>query len=85
MFNTIKNFFKKNKKEEKKYVNLNDYHYKVSDIYNNMLFVDVDIDICEVEKGTQIRLLNTFYTLANKEFLSYKKDFRWRFTLIEKE
>lgn len=87
MFDFIKKFFNKendNRKiENENLIYLMDYHYRIEDIYGNMLFVDVDIDICEVENGVPIKLFNDIYTLANKEFLPYKKDFRWRLTLIK--
>ena len=87
MFDFIKRLFsnKENVKEleEENLINLTNYHYRVDEIYGNMVFVDVDIDICEVENGHPIKLFNTIYILANKEFLAYKPNYRWRLTLVQ--
>jgi hypothetical protein len=88
MFNFIKRLFSSEDKKgivNENIINLMEYHYRIDEIYGNMLFVDVDIDTCEVEKGHYIKLFNVLYTLANKEFLPYKKEFRWRLTLIKDE
>lgn len=89
MFDFIKKLFFNNEEnkelEKENLIHLINYHYKVNSIYGNMIFVDVDIDTCEVENGHPIKLLNEIYILANKEFLPHKKDFRWRLTLVKDE
>lgn len=74
-----------NKKENNNYIDLINYAYKVYEIYNNLILVDIDIDTCNINKGTNIKLLNEIYTLANIEFYAYKNDYRWRLSLIKKE
>lgn len=78
------NIFKR-KKKEKDIVDLIEYAYKVHEIYNNLVLVDIDVDTCEIEKGTPILLLNEQYTLANTEFYMHKESYRWRLSLIKKE
>ena len=80
MFNKFKR-----KKKEKDIVDLIEYAYKVHEIYNNLVLVDIDVDTCEIEKGTPILLLNEQYTLANTEFYMHKESYRWRLSLIKKE
>ena len=78
------NIFKR-KKKERDIVDLIEYAYKVHEIYNNLVLVDIDVDTCEIEKGTPILLLNEEYTLANTEFYMHKESYRWRLSLIKKE
>jgi hypothetical protein len=78
------NIFKR-KKKKKDIVDLIEYAYKVHEIYNNLVLVDIDVDTCEIEKGTPILLLNEEYTLANTEFYMHKESYRWRLSLIKKE
>lgn len=65
------------------YIDMMQYDYIVSEIYNNMLFVDVDIDSCEVERGEYVKLLNEIYTVVNTEFFAEKTSHRWRIVLVK--
>lgn len=78
------NIFKR-KKKEKDFVDLIEYAYKVHDIYNNLVLVDIDIDKCTAIKGDVVKLLNEYYILANTEFYMHKPDYRWRLSLIKQE
>lgn len=63
-------------------IDLIDYHYRVDNIYDDVILVDLDVDDCDLEFGSQIILLNKTYTLRNVEFLPHKNDFKYRLTLI---
>jgi hypothetical protein len=79
------NIFKKKKKENDNIIDLINYAYKVHDIYNNLVLVDIDIDKCTAIKGDVVKLLNEYYILANTEFYMHKPDYRWRLSLIKQE
>ena len=94
MFENIKKIFGDKKKLiydindesiNNKVINLIDYRYKVADIYNNIVFVDVDIESCHIDKGHPIKLLNKIYNLLEVEFYPHKEEYRWRLTLVLEE
>lgn len=65
------------------YIDMMQYDYIVSEIYNNMLFVDVELDSCEVKHGEYVKLLNEIYTVVNTEFFPEKNSHRWRIVLVK--
>ena len=60
-------------KKTENMINLIDYHYKVDNIYNNIL-----------NDGEQIRFLNKILTVRNVEYLPHNEKFKYRLTLIDK-
>ena len=89
MFEFIKKLFSNKEDvreiENENLIHLTNYQYRIDEIYGNMIFVDVDVDTCDVENGHLVKVFNEIYILANKEHLSYKKDYRWRLTLVKDE
>ena len=86
MIKFLKNLFNKDDEEfhnKQFYIDLIQYNYIVTEIYNNMIFVDVDIDTCDVKKGEHVKLMNEMYTLVNTEFFAEKSSYRWRLVLVQ--
>lgn len=65
----------------KNYIDMIQYDYVVSEIYNNMIFVDVNLDSCDVKRGEHVKLMNEMYKIVNTEFFPDKVDYRWRIVL----
>lgn len=84
MFKYIMSLFNHDNKETTDLIDLLDYHYKVDNIYNDIILVDIDIDSLDIFRGQQVKLLNTIYIIDNVEFLPHNKDFKYRLTLINK-
>lgn len=84
MFKYIMSLFNHDNKETTDLIDLLDYHYKVDNIYNDIILVDIDIDSLDIFRGQQIKLLNTIYIIDNVEFLPHNKDFKYRLTLTNK-
>lgn len=87
MFNFIKRLFSNNqeniKRPEHFYIDMMQYDYIVSEIYNNMIFVDVNLDTCDVKKGEHVKLMNEMYSIVNTEFNPSKENYRWRIVLVK--
>ena len=85
MFNFIKRLFGKSDDIDtpNDVIDLIDYHYKVDNVYGEVVFVLVDIDTCDVEKGSIIKLLNQLYTVEMIEYLPNNTNFNYKFVLIE--
>lgn len=66
-------------------IDLMDYHYKVDNIYGEVVFVLVDVDTCDVERGSIVKLLNQLYTVEMIEYLPNNTKFNYKFVLIEYE
>ena len=67
---------------ESKKIDLINYHYRVDNIYDDIVLVDLDVDECDLERGQEIILLNETYLLRDVEFLPHKNDFKFKLTLI---
>jgi hypothetical protein len=87
MFNFIKRLFGKSDDVDtpNDVIDLLDYHYKVDNVYGEVVFVLVDIDTCDVERGSIIKLLNQLYTVEMIEYLPNNTNFNYKFVLIEYE
>lgn len=87
MFNFIKRLFGKSNDVDtpNDVIDLLDYHYKVDNVYGEVVFVLVDIDTCDVERGSIIKLLNQLYTVEMIEYLPNNTNFNYKFVLIEYE
>ena len=87
MFDFIKKLFSNEKDEvihpTRNYIDMLQYDYIVSEIYNNMIFVDVNLNSCDVKRGERVKLMNTMYKIVNTEFLPDKVDYRWRIVLTQ--
>ena len=81
MFKYIMSLFNRDNKETTNLIDLLDYHYKVDNIYNDIILVDIDIDSLDIFRGQQVKLLNKIYIIDNVEFLPHNKDFKYRLTL----
>ena len=87
MFNFIKRLFGKSDDVDtpNDVIDLLDNHYKVDNVYGEVVFVLVDIDTCDVERGSIIKLLNQLYTVEMIEYLPNNTNFNYKFVLIEYE
>lgn len=84
MFDFIKRLFSNNDNNHhytRNYIDMMEYDYVVSEIYNNMIFVDVNLDSCDVKRGEHVKLMNEMYKIVNTEFFPDKVDYRWRIVL----
>lgn len=85
------NFFKKllgipldnNNTEQQHIINLINYHYNVDNIYNNLVIVNLDVDMCDISNGQIVKLLNKLYTVQHIEFIPSNVNFRYKLCLIE--
>lgn len=64
-------------------INLINYHYNVDNIYNNLVIVNLDVDICDISNGQMVKLLNKLYTVQHIEFIPSNINFRYKLCLIE--
>lgn len=71
--------------ESRGVIDLLDYHYKVDNVYNNLVLVDLDVDILDIERFQHVKLLNDEFIVRDIEFLPHNKDFKYKLTLILKE
>lgn len=88
LFDFIKFLFSTNNKKENKNHNIIDlieYHYKVDNVYGNMVFIDLDLDYCDVENGQLVKLLNDIYVVINVEYLPHNTHFKYRMSMIKKD
>ena len=85
MFNFLKRIFSESKHTHNVngVIDLIDYHYKVDNVYGDMVFVLIDVDTCDVEKGSIVKLLNKLYTVELIEYLPNNTKFNYKFVLIE--
>lgn len=67
--------------DNQKYIDLIDYHYKVNNIYGDLILLDLDVDICDLDINDRIKLLNDVYYIKNVEFLPHNANFKYRLTL----
>ncbi len=62
-------------------IDLLDYHYKVDNIYDEFVIVDLDVDTCDIVINQKIKLLNNIYKVLNIEFIPSNIKYRYRLTL----
>lgn len=68
--------------ENKNIIDLFEYHYKVDNVYNNLILVDIDVDILNIERFQHVKLLNDVYIVRDIEHLPHNNEFKYRLTLI---
>lgn len=64
-------------------INLINYHYNVDNVYNNLVIVNLDVDVCDISNGQIIKLLNKLYTVQHVEYIPSNINFRYKLCLIE--
>ena len=69
MFEFIKKLFSNKEDvreiENENLIHLTNYQYRIDEIYGNMIFVDVDVDTCDVENGHLVKVFNEIYKLKD--------------------